>query len=78
MMRALIFSALAVMCLGAHCRPIDGCVRGATRLLDPFRHAADAAEDAREFRAHRIEDGRITGHTCVPASEADAAAGGGR
>ena len=31
MMRALIFSALAVMCLGAHCRPIDGCVRGATR-----------------------------------------------
>ena len=24
------------------------------------------------------EDGHITGHTCVPASEADAAAGGGR
>ena len=24
------------------------------------------------------EDGNVTGHTCVPASEADAAAGGGR
>lgn len=91
MMRALVFSALAVTCLGAHCRPIDGCVRGATRCssntaeICSYHELADC-DDVSERSAPFVcayvdettEDGHITGHTCVPASEADAAAGGGR
>ena len=90
MMRALIFSALAVLCLGAHCRPIDGCVRGATAEIcdaDGSYHELADCDDVSErsgapfvsaYVDEATEDGHITGHTCVPASEADAAAGGGR
>jgi hypothetical protein len=96
MMRALIFSALAVLCLGAHCRPIDGCVRGATRCTSNAAEICDAdgsyheladCDDVSErsgapfvcaYVDEATEDGHITGHTCVPVSEADAAAGGGR
>jgi hypothetical protein len=42
MMRALIFSALAVLCLGAHCRPIDSCELGATRCAGNTAEICDA------------------------------------
>ena len=44
MMRALIFSAPAVCCLAAHCRPIDGCALGATRCNGNVAQICDAAE----------------------------------
>ncbi len=42
MMKALALTALAVVCLGAHCRPIDGCVRGATRCTGNTAEICDA------------------------------------
>ncbi|WP_223643794.1 hypothetical protein [Corallococcus sp. EGB] len=96
MMKALALTTLAVVCLGAHCRPIDGCVLGATRCTGNAAEICDADGGYHELAdcdnvsersgapfvcAHvdeTTEDGHITGHTCVPASDADAAAGGGR
>ena len=94
MMRAIIFSALAALCLGAHCRPIDGCLRGATRCsgntakicdADGIYHELADCDDVSErsgapfvcaFVDEETEDGHITGHTCVPASDGDASGGG--
>lgn len=94
MMRPLVLTALAVVCLGAHCRPIDGCVRGATRCTGNTAEICDADGSYHEFAdcddvseqsgalfvcalvEETTEDGHITGHTCVPASDADAAGGG--
>ena len=42
MMKALALTALAVVCLGAHCRPIDGCIRGATRCTSNTAESCDA------------------------------------
>jgi hypothetical protein len=42
MMKPLALTALAVVCLGAHCRPIDGCVRGATRCSSNTAEICDA------------------------------------
>lgn len=96
MMRALFFSALAVACLGAHCRPIDGCVRGATRCTGNTAEICDADGSYHEladcdyvsersgapfvcaFVDEETEDGRITGHTCVPSDDAGGASGGER
>ncbi|WP_249348664.1 hypothetical protein [Corallococcus exiguus] len=96
MMKALALTALAVVCLGAHCRPIDGCGLGATRCTGNTAEICDADGSYHEladcdevsarsgapfvcaFVDETTDDGHITGHTCVPASDADAAAGGGR
>lgn len=96
MTKALLLTALAVACLGAHCRPIDGCVLGATRCTgntaeicgaDGSYHELADCDDVSErsgapflcaFVDETTEDGHIIGHTCVPASDTDAAAGGGR
>ena len=87
MMRALIFSAVVVCCLGAHCRPIDGCALGATRCSGNVAQICDADGSYHEladcdlvtelsgapfvcaFVDEETEDGRVTGHTCVPESE---------
>jgi hypothetical protein len=96
MTKALALTALAAACLGAHCRPIDGCVLGATRCTGNIAQICDAdgsyheiadCDDVSERSGapfvcalvdETTEDGHITGHTCVPASDVDAAAGGGR
>jgi hypothetical protein len=96
MMKALALTALTVVCLGAHCRPIDGCGLGATRCTGNTAEICDADGSYHEladcdevsarsgapfvcaFVDETTDDGHITGHNCVPASDADAAAGGGR
>lgn len=42
MTKALLLTALAVACLGAHCRPIDSCVLGATRCAGNTAEICDA------------------------------------
>ena len=68
MMRALIFSALAALCLGAHCRPIDGCIRGATRCTSNAAEICDAdgsyheladCDDVSERSGARSEERRV-------------------
>ena len=94
MMKILALTALAAICLGAHCRPTDGCLLGATRCTGNTAEICDADGSYHELadcdvvseQSHAsfvcayvdevTEDGHITGHTCVPASEADAAGGG--
>jgi hypothetical protein len=96
MTKALLLTALAVACLGAHCRPIDSCALGATRCAGNTAEICDAdgsyheladCDDVSErsgapfvcaYVEETTEDGRVTGHTCVPSSDTDAAAGGGR
>lgn len=96
MMKALALTALAVVCLGAHCRPIDGCPIGATRCNDNVAEICDHGGSYHEladcdlvseqsdapfvcaYVDEMTPDGHITGHTCVPESEAPAADGGAR
>lgn len=42
MMKTLALTAFAAVCLGAHCRPIDGCLRGATRCTGNVAEICDA------------------------------------
>jgi len=94
-MKALVLSLLALVCLGAHCRPVDGCALGATRCSGNVAEICNADGSYHElvdcnvvsdhtggpfvctFVSEITEDGRIAGHTCAPASEIDAAVGGG-